>query len=383
MNINILVGNKCTGCMACANICPQQCISFIQNNEGFGYPRVEEERCIHCNKCNAHCPVLKMPVIQNDRSFSYAVINKNSAVRLKSSSGGVFSLLAEYVLQRSGIVFGAAFNEKWEVVHTCIKDTRELYKLRGSKYVQSYIGNTYNSVKAFLDAGKEVLFSGTPCQIGGLKAFLQREYSNLITVDLICHGVPSPLVWKKYVEVRSKDRDISSIFFRSKNLSWERFLLEFEFQDSSKYLQPLDRDVYLRGFLANLYLRRSCYECPFKGINRLSDFTLADFWGIDEILPALNDHKGISLVFCHNLHAKTILNSLNAEVVKYDLSKEQVLKYNSAMIKSSALNTNREKFFLELTSNKYSIDRLIYSYVKEPYIKRIYRFIKRRLISSV
>ena len=189
----------CTGCAACYSICPVRCISMQEDSEGFLYPVVEKDKCTSCKKCETVCPAI---VQRNERKplYVYAAKNLNEEIRRQSSSGGIFTLIAESIIQEGGVVFGARFNENWEVVHDYTETIEGLAAFRGSKYVQSRIGNTYLSAKDFLLAGRKVLFSGTPCQIAGLKAFLQDDYDNLLTVDLVCHGVPSPLVWKRYLD---------------------------------------------------------------------------------------------------------------------------------------------------------------------------------------
>lgn len=380
MNIRMIVGDNCNGCMVCFNVCPIKCISFVSDSEGFFYPQVANDICVHCSMCQKYCPILHpLEADKSSNPHTYAVINKDEFTRMKSSSGGVFSLLAEYVLQRDGVVFGAYFDEKWDVVHGYIDSHHNLYRLRGSKYVQSYIGNAYELVKDFLKKRKLVLFSGTPCQIGGLCSFLGRSYDNLITVDFICHGVPSPLVWKRYKVERSQGKIIKSIFFRSKKISWERFLLELHFHDLSIYQQPIDKDVYLKGFLTNLFLRPSCHKCRFKSLNRLSDFTLADFWGIDRILPDVNDHKGTSLVFCHTAKSEIVLKKLDAIVIPCSISKREILQENSAMLKSVVPHPHREKFFKELTQLSMPIDKLISIYTKEAFGMKVYKYFVNKL----
>jgi len=384
MNIENLNKYECTGCGACENICLQKCIAMTVDEEGFWYPVVNHNHCIQCGNCDLSCPMLSdTRNLKDECNPMYAAINIDNNIRQSSSSGGIFQLLAENILANGGIVFGAMFNDKWEVVHGYAENIDELCGIRGSKYVQSYIGDTYQLAKKSLQLGRNVLFSGTPCQIAGLKQYLKKEYMNLITIDLICHGVPSPLVWKKYVALRSNGKNISEIFFRNKNLSWERFLLEFSFENSSKYLMPLDKDLYLKGFLSNLYLRPSCYSCHFKGIQRKSDITLADFWGIDEILPDMNDHKGTSLVFVHTTKGRKIFSEIQdkANVKQVDLSLDEITKYNSGMVQSANCNPKRKRFFKELSENKFPIDILIDKYTKVNISARIYRGVRRKMAS--
>ncbi len=192
------IGRECCGCEACRSICPRHCISMKKDNEGFLYPVRKTEDCINCNLCEKVCPVL-YPVNNAKEKFVFAAFNINETVRLQSSSGGLFTLIAEKIIERGGVVFGACFDGNWNVVHDYTDTIEGLTKFRGAKYVQSYIGNSFIKVKNFIESGREVLFTGTPCQVAGLKKFLKKPYSNLFTIDLVCHGVPSPWVWKKYL----------------------------------------------------------------------------------------------------------------------------------------------------------------------------------------
>ena len=234
----------------CSNICPQNCISMESDEEGFGYPKVDYEKCIECTLCIKVCPVINKVVVQNEPS-AYACINNNEAIRLESSSGGLFSLIAEQVIEDGGVVFGASFNKELEVEHSFVETKEELGKLRGSKYVQSRIGETYKKAKEILDLGRKVLFTGTPCQIGGLKSYLGKSYSNLLCVDIVCHGVPSPLVWKKYVDYRQEKAGsaVQRISFRRKDDGWKRYSVSFLFKNNTEYRETLDKDLYMRAFL--------------------------------------------------------------------------------------------------------------------------------------
>ncbi|OKY52775.1 Coenzyme F420 hydrogenase/dehydrogenase, beta subunit C-terminal domain [Megasphaera cerevisiae] len=375
---------NCTGCIACVNSCPKKCISIKTDREGFWYPLINHEICIQCGNCDYSCPMLSdLDNFKNECNDIYAAINKDNNIRQSSSSGGMFQLLAENILDSGGIVFGAMFNDKWEVVHGYAENIDQLCRFRGSKYVQSYIGETYQLAEKNLKLGRKVLFSGTPCQIVGLKRYLRKEYEKLITVDLVCHGVPSPLVWQKYITFCSNGRKIYNIIFRNKKISWERYLIEFDFENSSTYQMPFDKDLYLKGFLSNLYLRPSCYSCRFKGVDRESDITLADFWGIDEILPDMNDHKGTSLVLLHTKKGDKIFSEIQNKirVKKMNLYLNKIIEYNSSIIESAIYNPKKEKFFKELNNGKLSVNILIDKYTKTNINKRIYQNMRRKAAS--
>lgn len=315
---------NCCGCAACAQVCRHDAITMQSDKIGFLYPSVDEEKCINCHLCENVCPILHENK-ERIPSHVYAIKNKNINIRLNSSSGGLFSLFAENILEKEGVVYGAAFNSKWEVEHIRITTQNEIKKLQGSKYVQSKIGNIFNEVQKDLKENKNVLFSGCPCQVAGLKSFLKKEYSNLTTIDFICHGVPNPRIWKEFlVEELSKQYKVSkkntlksiddyptieSISFRDKTEGWEKFhfLIKFklnkEFENNtilrtnSTYVW---KHPYMLLFLNDYILRPSCHHCHFRNGKGNSDFTISDFWGINNISPLFNDDKGVSMLFLYN-----------------------------------------------------------------------------------
>ena len=291
---------QCTGCGACASVCPHNAIKIVQGKDGFSYPLIDKQKCTKCGLCDKVCPV-ELPNVKSKCKQAFAAIIKDEYIRLKSSSGGMFSALSENIINNGGAVFGAGFDENFTVRHMCAEDMDGIEKLRGSKYVQSDIGESFRDIKSLLKQHRTVMFVGTPCQVAGLKSYLGKEYDNLITVDLICHGVPSPVFWKKYIEYREKvaEAKTQKIFFRHKKNGWKIYSVQFIFDDCTEYIQSLTKDLYMKGFLSNLFLRDSCYKCKFKNDNYYSDITLADFWGIDKIMPDINDNKGVSLVLAN------------------------------------------------------------------------------------
>lgn len=321
----------CTGCYACANICPDSvnCISMVEDEEGFWYPKVDYNRCIECGLCIDVCPVLNYRVVENALT-AYACINKDEQVRLESSSGGLFSVLSEQVIEDGGVVFGAVFGEKFDVVHSYAETREEIGKFRGSKYVQSKIGDAYRQAKSILESGRKVLFTGTPCQIAGLKSFLRKSCDNLLCVDVICHGVPSPKVWKRYIEYREeKAKSLTQrISFRLKDEGWKRYSVSFLFKNDTEYRQNFNNDLYMRAFLRNACLRPSCYECKFKSLHPQSDMTLADFWGIQNIASEMDDDKGISLLFINSEVGKEMFNKIRNEIIYKEVDINEAVKYN-------------------------------------------------------
>lgn len=373
--------NKCCGCWACVQCCPKKCISMKEDEEGFLYPVVNEDICIDCGLCEKVCPVIHQEEIREPLDV-YAAINPDEAIRLKSSSGGVFTSLAEYVIQRGGVVFGACFNSKWEVVHDYTETIEGLEKFRGSKYVQSRIGDCYKQAEDFLKEGRFILFSGTPCQISGLHKFLRKDYDKLLTMDFICHGVPSPGVFRTYlrdeiIEIAHKgdkknsvlhpciplisERDgleenpnlIKSISFRDKRNGWKKYGFTLELSKASAAgekntvllsYKRVDKHPFLEGFLKDLYLRPSCYACPSKGLSSGSDITLGDYWGIESTLPELDDDKGISVITVNTSKGKEVLEYLPIEL--HMTSWNDLKMKNKSVVQSAKIPNNRILFFV-------------------------------------
>jgi len=338
---------KCSGCYSCEQICPKSCIKMVVDQEGFWYPVVDKQKCINCHLCERACPIVTpLTSVTIEQPKAYAAYNLNEEIRAQSSSGGVFTALAEYVLSLGGVVFGAAFQDDFSVSHICVETAEQLNKLRGSKYLQSKIGNTYKEAKGLLDSGRIVLFTGTPCQIEGLLAFLGKEYDNLYTQDLICHGVPSPMVWQKYVKYREKKAASTTrrTFFRHKNYGWKMYSVQFEFTNCTEYIQAHDVDLYMTSFLRNWCLRPSCYACHFKKKNRLSDITLADFWGIENVCPEMDDDKGTSLVLVNSKRGNLLFDKIQNNLAIEKVDFEKSIEYNPSMVSSCSVPQERDRF---------------------------------------
>lgn len=349
--IHITEPKNCCGCNACVQACPKHSIRMQEDSEGFLYPFVDRESCIDCGLCERVCPVINQNEPQKP-VVTLAAVNSDESVRLASSSGGIFTLLAERTIDNGGVVFGAAFDENWDVKHICIDSKSELTKLRGSKYVQSTIGNCYKEAKTHLSAGKEVLFSGTPCQIAGLKRFLHKEYKNLKTMDVVCHGTPSPKVWRKYLnEVSSMYNiaQITDIQFRDKTEGWKNFSISIKYKDKEgaekTFRETLNENVFMRCFLSNLCLRPSCYACPERNGKSGSEITLADLWGAENICPGLDDDKGVSLVLLRNKEFSL------PGFVKKEIEYSKAVMYNPSIESDVALPDKRNRFFRLLHSD--------------------------------
>lgn len=382
------VGKNCCGCTACVSACPKSCISMSADMEGFLYPVVDSVKCIDCGLCEKVCPVLH-PVTNETEPLVYAAINNDEAVRMQSSSGGIFTLIAEYVLARGGVVFGACFDCDWNVIHDYTETKEGLAIFRGSKYVQSNVGNSFTQVKTFLDSGREVLFSGTPCQVAGLKNYLRKPYSNLLTVDLVCHGVPSPEVWRKYLqeticrvygikknklEVNPGDY-ISDISFRAKDKGWKKYNVKIIFRDGKVEMMPFFENPYMNVFLSDLSLRPSCYACPAKLHNVQSDITLADFWGVNRINPDIDDDKGCGLILIHNKEKLDFLFGVDCKLLQQQLV--SVVKYNLNILYSVNKPVNR-KFFWTVYSRR-NLRKSYLATISESFIMRVVRKIYRSL----
>ena len=295
----------CVGCGACVQRCPKGCLALREDAEGFLYPEADASRCIDCGLCEKVCPVIH-PGESRQPLMAYAAVNGDEAVRRSSSSGGVFTALALETIERGGVVFGAKFDGRWEVVHGWTDRAEGLAAFRGAKYAQSCIGNSYKDVESFLRQGREVLFSGTPCQVAGLRRFLRREYAGLLTVDVVCHGVPSPGVWRDYLRESREAHfphvaplPLTALTFRDKSTGWKQYSFTYMAQSSdglSKVTERASRNAFMRGFLADLYLRPSCYACPAKRLSSGSDLTVGDYWGVGAVHPALDDDGGVSVV---------------------------------------------------------------------------------------
>lgn len=370
--IEIQKSEECMGCFACFNVCPQRCITMESDVNGFWYPIVKQVECITCGRCIDVCPIKNEKSIENE-PVAYACFNNNEAIRKESSSGGIFTLLAEKVLAHDGVVIGAAFSQDFSVEHCYVRNVKDLGQLRGSKYLQSSIGDTYQQAKEFLDQGVRVLFSGTPCQISGLKSFLDKEYQQLSCIDIICHGVPSPKVWEKYLlfqeeRVGSKIRRIA---FRRKDDGWKRYSVSLSFNNDTEYLQPLDKDLYMSAFLKDVCLRPSCYDCKFKSLHRESDITLADFWGIENVLPEMDDDQGTSLLLINSATGKAMFDKIKSEIIFEKVDMNEAVKYNSAATKSAIYNSKRAGFFEEL--DQLPFDRLVEKYCSVAMSARIKR----------
>lgn len=349
----IQVGKKeeCCGCSACFNICPQHCIRMKSDKEGFFYPEVDKERCVNCNLCVKVCPVLNPVRLEQEWPICFVAYAKDRALRINSSSGGLFGVLAQYVLSHGGVVFGAGFDQNLSVVHMGIDSIEQLHKLQGSKYVQSRILDSYIRVKELLLNDKMVLFSGTECQIAGLRSYLGRtKYPNLIMLDVLCHGVPSPKVMEKYFHWQEKEYNgkLTEAYFRNKKWGWKNFSVLLKFSNRSTYQCKAAQDSYMKLFLSNICLRPSCYTCHFKGYNRLSDLTLGDAWGIESHSPEMDDGQGTSVILVHTEKGRQLLSLVKEQICIKKVDLAQAIPTSAESIQSAIPHVNRRRFFKKL-----------------------------------
>jgi coenzyme F420-reducing hydrogenase beta subunit len=370
--IEIQKKENCTGCHACKNVCPPKCIMMESDSEGFLYPKINIESCIHCGLCEKVCPIIHKKEINNNPK-AYACYNKNEKIRMESSSGGLFTLIAEQIIDNGGIVFGARFDNEFNVIHDSVEKKEDLDKFRRSKYVQSKIGDTHRRVKDALIEGRHVLFTGTPCQVAGLKSFLGKEYDNLFCLDIICHGVPSPNVWKSYlVYQKNKFGSLPQyISFRNKDEGWKNFSMSISFDNNIEYRKTLVTDLYMKTFLKDICLRLSCYQCNFKTLHRQSDITLADFWGIQNMLPEMDDDRGTTLMFINSANGQKMMQNLNEKILIREVDINKAVEYNPSAIKSAKINPKRDAFLEDL--HKIPFDKLVKKYCNDSIMIRLKR----------
>ena len=402
-----MVENKdnknCCGCEACVQKCPKKCISLVQDKEGFWYPHVDESLCIGCKLCDKVCPYNEKSEFSLSKSEEklFAYKNDSSDILKESSSGGAFTELATCIIEHGGVVYGAAFKDDWSVHHICIDNIEGLKKLRGSKYVQSNIEDCYIDAERKLQKGIMVLFTGTPCQILGLKNFLRKDYPKLLTVDFICHGVPSPGIWKRYLDeefgkeetCRLQAADgkntvlnsslnakspIGDIKFRDKTDGWEKFRFVVRRKSAVKadknsvLLSDIHRDnPFMKGFLSDIYLRPSCYNCPAKKGRSGSDIQMADFWGIREVDRKFYSSKGVSMLIVHTQKGMDFLNKMKGWIKQID---EQVELLNQSYSHCAIPHPRREEFFYRVDNE--DLISVINELTKQKITERVYFYIR-------
>jgi len=340
----------CTGCFACQNICPVGAITF-ENKSGFFKPFVDVAKCIDCGKCTSHCHLLSDQT-NNTEQKCYAAMASDD-LRMKSSSGGAFTLLAEEIISMGGTVWGAAYTSSFEVEHFCASTLGELEKLRGSKYMQSRIGNAYKRIEKELKTDVPVLFTGTPCQVAGLKSYLNKEYDKLYTIDLICHGISSSAVFKGYMQGCHNDKTISKIGFKEKKPWGWRPGMNISFGDDSTYQRIADRDPFFRAYLSGMSQNPSCSRCKYSKLHRPGDLTIGDFWGVQKFNPRLNDDRGTSVILTNSEKGKKLLESVQTFKKIEEVPIEFAVEGNRSLSVPTPSHPRSARFFRGLGKIKF------------------------------
>lgn len=350
--IELVERSMCNGCMACYNACPKSAISIQTDIGGFYYPLINRETCINCGICNKVCTVYHS--LQESRYSNpkvYAAYSKSVKTRLESTSGGVFTELANYIFILDGYVSGAIYGKDYLVKHIVSKDRTMLPRLRSSKYIQSNSASIYTKIKERLIQGEKVLICGTPCQIKALYNVLGKEYDNLYTLDFICRGVNSPRVYLKYIHYLEEKyhSKVVAVKFKDKKYGWSHFSTKIRFQNNKIYYGERYDDSFMRGYLEfNYFMRESCTNCMYRAMPRVSDITLADFWGIDKVAAELNQNMGTSVVMVNSLKGQKLFHEIKSTLVWMECSFDDVVSGNSALLRSPILHIRSKEFMRDM-----------------------------------
>lgn len=399
--IELIRKEDCCGCTACVWACPKSCITMTEDKEGFLYPSIDERECVHCRKCQQVCPILhnenRQITVSGNMSKeeytrnritaekkipdSYVLYLRDSSVRRDSTSGGAFSLFAESVLSRDGVIYGAAIDRNHQIKHMRVSCPQDLDKLRGAKYVQSQQDGIYEQVRDDLAVNRTVLYTGTPCQVAGLYKFLGREYGNLITIDIFCHGVGSPGYWNNYLSYMEDHyrSSIRRIKFREKTYGYHSACMAVSFSNGKSSRKDHDNDLFWTAFSKCYIFRPSCYECRFKQILHKSDFSIGDFWDVSGLPRQYEEADGCSLLLCHTQKGRDLLSQMGekAEMEPIDLEKALIINGGhqvSMLIGSSHRPEKREAFLEEMGETQ--IDDLVKKYIPVSWKYRIKALIK-------
>lgn len=362
---------NCALCGACFNACPVDAISFSKAYLDFRYPEIDTTRCVHCNQCEKACPVLgSKSKPENGYPIAFAAKSNDDSVRLHSSSGGAFFELASQMLRDGGYVCGAVFDESFHVRHIVSNTQEDIFRMMGSKYAQSDVGYCYREIKEKLNAGEKVLFSGCPCQVAGLRTYLGKSYKDLLLVELICHGIPSDQMLQTYIHMQEKKygAKLKRMEFRNKAKGWHNSAVRMEFENHRIYSIPYTADAYTIGFLRNISLKSSCYDCHFRNFTAGSDIILGDLWGAEVELPE-DDNKGVSAILVNSGNGMDILDRCNLALTPANV--ETIIKYNRNLLCSAAPSPQRSSFYASADTNGF--EKAIRRYLEESTIQKLKR----------
>lgn len=347
--INLKRTEDCCGCSACAGVCPKQCITIKEDFEGFYYPSIDVESCVFCGKCNNVCPVLNVKKEEKFQQTGYVVQSLDDNVLKESTSGGVFTAIASYILDEGGYVVGASLDDNFRVKHIIVDNKGDLWKFRNSKYVQSYISPTiYREIKKYIREGKLVLFSGTGCQVEGIYRYIGESYSNnLLCVDVVCRAVPSPLIFEKYIEYQTNRRKskICSLRFRDKHYGYQFPTLTISSSNKSHYHRGIESDPWLRAFFSGICNRPSCHECVFKKRYRISDMTIWDCFNYESRFPEMKPNAGATNVLVHTEKGRHVFDKIKISLIVKDVDSNQQVSEIKQMTEPTQKHPKRYKFF--------------------------------------
>lgn len=379
--IDAVPHNECVGCALCHDVCPVGAIEMQSDGKGFLQPVIDQDACVDCGKCASRCPLLCYEVDTSIKSplKSFAAYSKNESTRYLSTSGGAFSELAECVLKADGIVVGAAYGDEFSIVHRAVETSEDLELLRQSKYAQSDTSGIFRLVKAMLKEGKIVLFAGTPCLVSALYSYVGERGSGLITVDFLCLGVNSPWVYREYLSSLEEKygSKVSRIWFKNKELGWNRFSTRVDFVNGRTYRKDRATDGFMRGYIVHpLYIREGCTRCRFKGMPHRSDITLGDFWGVEKVIPEIDSRDGVSVIFANSPQGCELVEAAEGSLSLWPVSFDAAVRSENrnAIAQSVVLDRRSDQFYADL--KRYGFVKAIKRNASDKPVVRVKRAIK-------
>ena len=370
---------QCTLCGSCYNACPVDAISFKTLYLDFLYPAIDNSRCVGCDRCEKSCPILAdKQEPESGYPIAFAARTRDEEARRKSSSGGVFYELASEILSEGGYICGAVFDDHFHVKHIVSNTQKDLYRMMGSKYAQSDMGMCFRQIKTLLDEGKNVLFTGCPCQVAGLRTYIGRKHPNLLLVELICHGIPSDHMLQTYIgmQERKYGARLKEMEFRNKEKGWHNSSVRMEFENGRVHSEPMTFDTYMQGYFRGVTLKESCFSCQFRGFKSGSDLTIGDLWGAEISIPDMDDNNGLSAVIVNSEKGTLFLN--RSKIIRRQFEIDKILKYNQSLLTSFDEGAQRTAFYAY--TEKYDLERAIETFFQETLLqkaKRKFRFFLR------